>query len=54
MLLSGINNIETYSKWFCATNLYAIKRNMLITGMRLSGVHCSIKFGILLSYAEIL
>ena len=49
MLLSGINNIETYSKWFCATELYAIKRNMLITGMRLSGVDCigslNLKFG---------
>ena len=40
MLLSGVNNIEIYSKWFCATELYAIKRNMLITGMRLSGVDC--------------
>ena len=40
MLLSGINNIETYSKWFCATELYAIKRNMLIAGMQLSGVDC--------------
>ena len=40
MLLSGINNIRTYSKWFCATELYAIKRNMLITGMRLSGFDC--------------
>ena len=38
MLLSEINNIVTYSKWFCATKLYAIKRNMLITGMQLCGV----------------
>ena len=42
MLLSRINNIMTYSKCFCATELYAIKRNMLITGMQLSGVDCII------------
>ena len=41
MLLSGINNIVTYSKWFCATELYEIRRNMLITGMRLSGFDCT-------------
>ena len=40
MLLSGTNNIDSYtcSKWFCAIELYAIKRNMLLTGMRLNGV----------------
>ena len=47
MLLSGINNIVTYRKWFCATELYAIKRNMLRTGMGLSGVDCIQKPNIL-------
>ena len=43
MLLSGMNNIVTYSKWFCLRELYAMKRNMQITGMQLSGVDCTKK-----------
>ena len=45
MLLSEINNTVTYSKWFYVTEVYEVKRNMLIhvTGMRLSGVDCIIR-----------
>ena len=41
MTLPGAIEYERYAKWFWIVILYDTKRDILINGMILSGIHCT-------------